>query len=324
MKEIVFLNKNADRWKEFERVISQSKRTENPDLIADLFVQLTDDLSYARTYYPRSRTVSYLNSLTVKAHQLIYKNKREKDNVLLKFWYYDVPALMYENRKYLIISFLIFAVSIFIGVISEAYDDSFSRLILGDRYVNMTIYNIENGDPLAVYKQANEIDMFLGITLNNVWVSFLAVLYGVMFSVGTIYLLFSNGVMVGCFLFFFSKYGLLTDAILVIFIHGTIELWAIVVAGAAGIMMGNSILFPGTYSRFASFGMRGKQAIKMAVGLIPFFIIAGFIEGFITRYTQMPDVLKIIIIAASLVLIVWYFFIYPNQLYNTNLTNQKS
>lgn len=322
MKEIVFLNKNVERWKEFEHIINNTKRTANPDKLADLFVQLTDDLSYARTFYPRSRTVSYLNSLTIKAHQIIYKNKREKDNVLVKFWYYDVPALMYKNRKYLIISLIVFTISILIGVVSEIYDDSFSRLILGDRYVNMTLYNIENGDPLAVYKQANEVDMFLGITLNNIWVSFLAVLYGIFLSVGTIYVMFQNGVMLGCFMYFFGKYDLFTDAFLVVFIHGTIEIWAIIVAGAAGIMIGNSIMFPGTYSRLVSFKKKGKEAIQMAVGLIPFFITAGFIEGFVTRYTNMPDLLKALIIIGSLVLIVWYFFLYPNQLYNNkNQTN---
>nr|BFF41353.1 hypothetical protein BACY1_31580 [Tenacibaculum mesophilum] len=75
-------------------------------------------------------------------------------------------------------------------------------MILGDGYVNMTLENIENGDPMAVYKKANEVDMFIGITVNNIKVAMYAFVLGMLFSVGTLYIMMQNGIMLGSFLYF--------------------------------------------------------------------------------------------------------------------------
>jgi uncharacterized membrane protein SpoIIM required for sporulation len=99
-------------------------------------------------------------------------------------------------------------------------------------------------------------------------------------------------------------------------LHGTLEISAIIIAGGAGLRMGNSILFPGTYSRMESFKMGAKDGLKVVMGLMPIFIMAGFIESFITRYSNMPLVLKILIIALSLAFVIFYFIIYPQRFKN--------
>ena len=104
------------------------------------------------------------------------------------------------------------------------------------------------------------------------------------------------------------------QSVLVIWIHGTLEISAIVIAGCAGLTLGNSILFPGTYSRGVSFVKGAKQGVKIIIGLVPVFITAAFFEGFVTRYTQMPMWLSLTIILTSLAFVVWYFIIYPIQL----------
>ncbi|MCW8804808.1 MAG: stage II sporulation protein M, partial [Ignavibacteriaceae bacterium] len=108
---------------------------------------------------------------------------------------------------------------------------------------------------------------------------------------------------------------LLLDSILVIWIHGTLEISSIIIAGAAGLVLGNSILFPGTYSRLQSFRIGSKEGLKMIVSLIPIFIIAGFLESFVTRHTGMPVYLSLSIILGSLTFVIWYFLIYPAILY---------
>jgi uncharacterized membrane protein SpoIIM required for sporulation len=182
---------------------------------------------------------------------------------------------------------------------------------MGDDYINRTEVSIAKGDPMAVYQSSDEVSMFLRITLNNIKASFLAFIFGVFFSVGTGYILFGNGIMVGSVSFLMYKHNVLLHSMSVLMLHGTIELFAIVVAGSAGILIGNSFLFPGTYKRSVSFTKGAKLATKIVVGLIPFFIIAGFIEGFFSRYSHMPIYLKTLIIGGSATLIVWYFFIYP-------------
>lgn len=320
MREASFVKRNKERWQEFEKALNATQQP-HPDKLAEIFIQLTDDLSFARTQYPNSRTTNYLNTLASKIHLEIYRNKKEDKNRFITFWKKEVPAVVYESRKQLFYAFVIFMVACLLGGISAMHDETFVRLILGDDYVNMTLTNIERGNPMAVYASSEEADMFFMITLNNIKVSFLAFAAGLIFSVGAGYILFSNGVMVGAFLTFFIKEGLFAHAASVIMLHGTIELSSIVIAGGAGFVMGNSFLFPGTYSRLTSFKMGAKRGMKIIVGLVPLFIMAGFIESFITRYAFMPDFFKLLIIGLSALLILYYFVYYPYKLFRNGTHN---
>ena len=313
MQEIVFLNKNADRWKEFEQTIN-SEETENPDLQAELFIKITDDLSYAQTYYPGSETEAYLNSLASKTHHLIYKNKKEKKGRFAFFWKYELPQHLLVSRKYIFYSFIIFLITVLIGIVSSANDGEYSRLILGDSYVNMTIDNIENGDPMGVYKKEDPMSMFISIAFNNVRVMIMVYLLGLLLSVGSIYYIFVHGIMIGTFHYIFYEYNVLEESLITVWIHGTIEIFTLVVAGGAGIMLGNSILFPKTHSRKQSFLKGAKSSAIIIVALIPFIIFAALLEGFVTRHTEWSDAVRIGIIIISMAIIITYFFIYPERI----------
>jgi uncharacterized membrane protein SpoIIM required for sporulation len=306
MREAAFIRQNKTKWKQYQTELST-----DPDVLADRFIALTDDLSFARTFYPESEVTHYLNNLTGQVHQAIYKNKKEKKNRFAVFWKAELPLLIRQHHRQLFYAFLIFVLAGGIGALSAAYDDTFVRLILGDSYVNKTISNIQQGDPMAIYKSQREMPMFLGITLNNIQVSFLAFIAGAFFSVGTFWILLTNGIMVGAIHYFFYKYGVLLTSVLSIWIHGTLELSAIVLAGCAGFVMGNSLLFPKTYSRLVSFRRGARQGLKIVVGLVPIFVVAGFLEGFVTRHTEMPLYLSILIIGASAFFIGYYFIYYP-------------
>lgn len=123
----------------------------DPDTLARLFIELTDDLSYARTFYPHSAVTRYLNGLTARFHQEIIKNKKEQRRRIAAFWMEEQPALIRRHWKELVVSLAVFAVGAMIGILSSAYDDGFVRLVLGDTYMKMTLENIHKGDPMAVY-----------------------------------------------------------------------------------------------------------------------------------------------------------------------------
>jgi uncharacterized membrane protein SpoIIM required for sporulation len=178
---------------------------------------------------------------------------------------------------------------------------------------------MEKGDPMAVYKSMNQVNMFLGISLNNIYISFMAFVFGALTSIGTGFILVKNGIMLGTFQGYLIEKGLFLESVSTIWIHGTLEIFSIIVAGAAGIVMGNSILFPGTYTRLHAFRMGAVKGIKLVAGMIPFFLTAAFLEGFITRYTHAPYIIKFSIIGISLIIILLYFFIYPNRLNKKNL-----
>lgn len=312
MKEAAFVKENKPRWEEFEKVILHQQEA-GPDRLAELFIQVTDDLSFARTHYPDSRTTKYLNGLAGKVHLQIYKNKKEDKNRFVSFWKEELPDVMFEVRRPLLLAFILFVAAAIVGAVSARYDDTFARLIMGDGYVNMTLENIKKGNPTDVYGQQSEFMMFVMITWNNILVSFRVFVFGFFASLGTAIYLVYNGIMVGTFIMFFGLEQQLQQALPVIMLHGTVELSSIVIAAAAGFTMGNSLLFPGTYSRLASFKMGALKGLKIVMGLVPFFILAGFIESFITRYAFMHWTIKTIIIGSSALLMVYYFVIYPKQ-----------
>ena len=258
--------------------------------------------------------LKYLNGITAELHRKLYSNRKEDRGRIITFWKYELPYISFQARNQLLYAFLIFFVTILIGCVSAANDDTFVRLILGDGYVNQTLENIKNGDPLAIYKSSSSADMFLAITVNNIRVSFMAFVAGILFSAGTVFVLVQNGIMLGAFQYFFFERDLLLQSILKIWIHGTLEISAIVIAGAAGLVMGNSLLFPGTFSRLESFKAGAKKGLKLAIGLVPVFITAGFLESFVTRLT-LPVWGSVSIIMVSAIFIIWYFVIYPRRLY---------
>jgi len=164
-----------------------------------------------------------------------------------------VPLICYQYRKFIYITFIIFAAFTFIGVISAANDGQFVRSVLGDNYVNMSLENIEAGDPVAVYKSGSNWGSFIGITINNLRVGMIAFVLGVFLGIGTLYIMFKNCIMLGSFQYFFYEKA------------------------------------------------------------FPFTFAAGFLEGFITRYSNiMPHWLSVSIIIITLSIISYYHYIFEN------------
>lgn len=314
MKEVSFIKRNIDKWKAMEDTVDEAYNV-SPDVLADAYQELTADLAFSQTHFPDARITVYLNNLASALHNKIYRNKREKRSRIITFWTREVPLTMWEARRLLLASFLIFVVSVAIGVLSTLGDADFPRLIMGDGYVDMTLNNIEKGEPMGVYGSEAESPMFFQITLNNIMVSFRCFVAGLLTSFMTGFILMQNGIMVGAFQAFFYQHGLLWESSLAIWLHGTIEISSIVVAGAAGLSLGNGWLMPGTYTRLESFRRGAVRGMKIVVGTVPLFIIAGFIESFVTRHTDLADGVRLSIIVLSLFFVVSYFVVLPWHLY---------
>lgn len=309
MRETDFIKQNKDKWTELESLLRQPG--DDPDKLSNLFIQVTDDLSYSRTFYPNRSIRVYLNNIAQQIFYRIHKTKKQSRKQIIYFWKEELPQLIYHARKDLIFSLVFFVFAVAIGVISSANDAHFSRVILGDEYVDMTMQNIKKGDPMAVYKQSSGMDMFLGITLNNVKVAFMTFLFGIFFVVGTLAMLLYNGIMVGTFQYFFYEHKLFVHSFLSIWLHGTIEMSSIIIAAGAGITMGRGLLFPGTYSRMQAFVISARRGVKILIGIVPLIVFAAIIESFMTRYTDVPGIFKAGVILFSLVFVFTYFVWYP-------------
>ena len=329
MREARFIKKNVEKWNEY-----QHSETADPDEIADRFITLLDDLSYSKTFYPQSKVTRWINGLAAGIYQSIYQNKKEKYSRIFQFWQYELPLLFRKYHKTLLFTFSLFIAFVAIGVISSVVDSSYAADYFDNMvqagYYDQTIQRIQKGDPFGVYKDTNPFSMFVRIAFNNIGVAFRAVIFGVIFGIGTIYLMWRTGLMLGCFQYIFFSQGLGWQSVLVIWIHGTLEISAIVIASCAGFILGFGFLFPGTYTRMQSFLRAAKDAMKICISLVPVFIVAAFFESYITHLMSntfdkdttnigLPVPVSILILGGSLSFILWYFVFYPNKLYKKGI-----
>lgn len=317
MKETSFIKQNKQKWYKFEKMYQQNRK--DPDELSKLFVELTDDLSYSRTHYPKRSVRVYLNGLAQKVYNQMYRGKRDSMRGFLTFWTTSLPLEMYRARFALLAAFITFAIGVVIGVVSSFEDPDFLGVITGDGYIAQTKANIMDGKPMDIYADQDESSMFFMIAQNNLRVAFTSFALGIIIGLGTAFFMIFNGIMVGAFQAFFyhqsiTYTGVFLSSALTIWLHGTFEILAIIISGAAGMTLGASILFPGTKTRMQSLLQGAKRGMKIMIGVSPFIVVAAFIESFVTRYgTQMHWGWNVAIILVQLLLVVWYFVIYPFQ-----------
>ena len=316
MREVAFIKQNKEKWLEFEQVIS-NKEKKSPDDIANLHIKIMNDLVYAQTYYPKSKVTLYLNKLAKTSFDKVYDSKRTDKNVFIYFFLDQVPLLCYKYRKYFYFSFIFFFICFFIGLLSTFNDESFARQILGNDYVDQTLENIASGDAMAIYKGGSNWGTFIGIYDNNQRVGLNMFLSGIFLGIGTGFYVIYNAIMVAVFQAFFYQNNSLFDSLKGIWIHGTYEIFSMIIEAAAGYIIGASILFPGAYKRLESFKRGMKAAFYIFISTIPFTLIAAFLEGYITRFSNtMPTIICFLIIGFSLVSISYYYLILPFKVAN--------
>lgn len=310
MKETSFIEQNKEKWKRFEQLYAS--KSQGPEELSNLYMDITDDLSYAQTFYKRRTVRVFLNQMAQKIYTGVHKQKGMSFKKFFTVWQTSLPLEIYRSRKNLLFALVAFLIYCLIGVITTHFNPDFPRIVMGDGYVDMTLENIQKGNPLAVYENPDQLSMFIRITTNNLKVAFLTFFVGFFFTFGTHILMFSNGVMLGAFQYFFHLKGLLITTFLGIWIHGAFEISAIVLAGGAGITAGNGWLFPKSFTRMQSLQLSTKRGLKIMLSLVPFIIGAGFLESFVTHnYQDLPEWSKWALILFSFALIVFVYVFYP-------------
>lgn len=309
MRESKFIEQNAEKWKRYEQGLKSNDL--GADELEKSFVELNDDLAYARTFYKHRSVRVFLNNLLTPVYDRIYKRREFSWSKVSDFFILKAPAIHYKARWYILISFLIVSLGFAIGFFGTRHDYDFAHTVLGSGYVHMTEENIAKGDPLGVYKYESTSEMFFGIATNNLKVGFLYFMMGAFFAVGTMYFLLLNGIVLGVFTYMFTSRGLTGEYLLTVYQHGTLEILGLVVEGAAGIMLGAGILFPGTLTRLQSLQNAARRSITMFMVCIPIIITAAFIESYLTRFTEINNYLRATIILLSLFFMLFYFVVYP-------------
>lgn len=307
MKEELFIKKNTDTWKELEVLSSKiikrgikALSSQEVKRFLYLFRKSSHHLAYARTHYPKSSVVLYLNSLIGKCHSHVYAVKRISPSELFSYIAYGFPKLLKDFKWYILTSFGFFAFGAILSLVLVLINPDNASLFIPQNYVDGIKSGAGGGG------EWNYPLMSSYIMVNNISVSLRAFVFGITLGLGTIYVLFFNGAMLGSLTGIVYLYGKPLNFWSLILPHGIIELTAIFISGAAGLIIAKHLLLPGEHSRFHSLIKGSKKAVSLVVGIIFMLIIAGIIEGFFTPL-NISEELKLTFAIITAILLIVYF-----------------
>lgn len=251
------------------------------------------DLAYAQTHYPRSETAAYLNRLVGSAHGELYASRPRRLSAVWEFVSGGYPRLVRRCWRPVALSAVLLAAAVSLGWTLSYTDPGLARLLLPEPFREGIGETIERGGAEeAVFTEIAPI-LSAAITVNNVQVSLTAFAGGITFGAITVWALMNNGLLLGVLAGAFTKAGSGLAFWSLIVPHGTIELPAIALAGASGLMLGGALLFPGDRPRTQALRAVAPDAVRLVLGVIPLLIVAGLIEGFVTpgAFGEVPKLI---------------------------------
>lgn len=309
MKEEKFIQINSTFWKElesFSKIINKKgiKSLPSKDIkrFLHLFRQCSHHLAYARTHYPESSIMDYLNSLIGKCHNHVYAVKKVSSRQFFKYIYYGFPKLLRKYKWFVISSFLFFFAGLLLSLLCVLYDSNNASMFLSPDMIE-GIKSGKSGGGQWNYPLMSSYIMF-----NNITVCLRAFVFGITLGLGTIYVLFFNGTMLGALTGLVYLYGDPVSYWSLILPHGFVELTAIFISGAAGLIIAKSLLMPGEYKRSHSLINGAKKAVSLIAGVVLMLVIAGIIEGFFTPL-NISEWIKLGFAAVTALILIGYFSI---------------
>jgi len=295
-----WLEKRQPYWRRLEALVEQSgrrgvgrlSRSELQEL-GLLYRQIASDLSTVRED-PASRQISaYLNQLLGRAHNLIYMGRKTNAAGIVQFFRFTYPRLFRENLAYPLTAFLIFLAAAIAGTALCFSDPGFERYFLGGRMIDtIEQHHMWTQSVVSIKPLASSF-----ILTNNISVAFATFAMGILAGLGTVYMLFFNGLLIGVIGTACWQAGMSSQLWSFVAPHGVLELPAIFIAGGAGLLLARGLLFPGTLPRRDSVVEAGGRAVRLVLGVIPLLVIAGFIEGYLSP-SNFPVPLKFALGAA--------------------------
>jgi uncharacterized membrane protein SpoIIM required for sporulation len=243
-----------------------------------LYRQIAADLSAVRADRTSVTLEEYLNSLLSRAHNRIYSGRRAGFGSIVRFMVQDYPRIFRRLFPYVLTAFVVFLVGAGLGVLMMIVRPEFAHLIVPPEVLaSIDRHEMWTRAIVSVKPQASS-----AILTNNISVSFTAFAGGITAGIGTLYLLFNNGVSIGVIAMVCSRAHMALDLFSFVAAHGALELPSIFIAGGAGLRLAAGLLFPGMLSRRDSLVLGAREAIRLLAGVVPLLIIAGMLEGFLS------------------------------------------
>jgi uncharacterized membrane protein SpoIIM required for sporulation len=278
-----WLHKRRPYWERLAKLLAQADsgglrgltRAELEET-ALLYRQVAGDLSTLRQDSTARAYSEHVNQLLARAHHIIYSTRRTSFLNLLRYMRDGYPAVFQRNLRYVLLSLGITLAGALLGSVLTVARPQFMRTMLGPEMV-ATIERHEMWTH-SVVGVAPAMSGFL--MTHNLTVSFAAFATGVFAGIGSVYIMFFNGLLLGVIGVACQQHGMAIDLWSFVAPHGSLELPSIILAGAAGLRLGHGVAFPGLYRWRDSVATAGVESARLVAGIIPLLVIAGTLEGF--------------------------------------------
>jgi uncharacterized membrane protein SpoIIM required for sporulation len=283
MTQEEFIRRREPLWQELQAMltrVAQGRRldADTVERFGFLYRRAAADLAYARAYYPGTRVTRYLNELVLRAHSRVYAPPKQGLSRLWHLLAREFPRLVRRQWCWVVLAWALLLGGVALGYFASLFDPNLARAFTPDM-----VHQIEPHDLTGTLAPAGErpaLAVFL--MQHNIGVALRVFAEGLTLGLLTIYELLVNGVLLGALAVVFQEAGIVADFWATILPHGVVELSAIALAGAGGFQLAWAILRPGPLPRLESLARTARSALALALGMIPFFIIAGLIEGLVT------------------------------------------
>jgi len=290
-----FIEQRKTAWQRLEELLKLFDRHSLHKLsrhevreLGRIYRRTASDLAIARAESRDPRLINYLNSLVIRAHGRIYQADAHGGQLIRKFFTRDFPQTFRRTWPYTAVAFAVFTIFGVIGFLGTRYDPEFSELLgvppaFRELYIENKVHWWED------LNEANQVGAS-AIMTNNVQVTIYTFAFGALFGIGTLFYLAFNGAVNASVLALTYRAGFGNDLLTFMVGHGVIELSCIFIAGGAGLLIGSALLIPGDLSRADALKSRGKDAVRLMVGVAVLLVIAGIIEGFISPAPINPNI----------------------------------
>lgn len=321
LKSYRFREEREADWQKLDAILKRAeKRGVNTLTDAEmlalprLYRQAVSSLSVARSISLDQNVVSYLEMLCTKAYFFVYGPRMRMGERVAKFIRHDWPeAVRSAWRATLLSALCFFGAGLVAFVLCMIDIDWFWSFSAGGGFDTRNPGATTAALRETLYSDASDVDGMLSafsaqLFSNNAGIALFAFALGFMFGVPTFILISYNGVAIGSFYALFWSRGLGYEVTGWLMIHGVTELFAIILAGAAGFRIGAAVAFPGAKGRLASARDAGQSAAIMAAGTVIMLFIAALLEGF-GRQLINSDEVRYLIAASTLVAWLAYFYL---------------
>ncbi len=309
-----WLMRQEEQWLELEQLLNRAETKGIGSLsateicrLSQLYRLVSADLARAKTRQLGSHLINYLQDLTLRSYSQVYQGKQPEDwRKVLAFFQRGFPQVVQQTWPQTAVAFGIFMVGVAMGWWYTWGDRQFMELVVPPEI--MTLVEEEGklwmGSIVGVEPLASS-----AIMTNNMSVAFATLAGGIFGGLGTFYILWKNGIHIGAIAALVAQNDLSYPFWAFVSPHGALELPAIFLAGAAGLLLGQALLFPGRYHRLHALKRNGTLAAQLMFGVVPLLVIAGIIEGFWSPSPLIPNSLKYLsglgLLAALIVYLAW-------------------